>query len=314
MRKELVIPVVVIIMAAAVGMYWYYADRDDVRITGLDAPYRLGLQTPGQLSIIVQNNESVPVNVTIDVKNAFVGKNGTSLPTSRIIFTETPYSGDVFDYSALVPLTGEITLMPGENTIGVFLGYVVAGNHSVEVSIYQNEKLIDEAVRYLNGLGEFSVSIYQNERLIDVDTVIIEVPLPELSLQLGYEKATTDKFDFYRVDGYLTNHEISRVLEPVTISVTVTNDKTGEVVSIDTQSRYCEAVLMSSWDISHWNISNWEDSPMTLIELARNDSSNLSYMPVTSVVKGKIGDRYRVNVTHTSKYQVLSAEIVIPPA
>lgn len=290
MRKELVIPVVIIIMAAAVGLYWYYADRDDVRIVGLDAPHRLGLQIPDQLSIIVQNNESVPVNVTIDVKNAFVGKNGTSLPTSRIIFTETPYSGVGFDYSALVPLTGEITLMPGENTIGVFLGYVVAGNHSVEVSIYQNERLIDEG------------------------TVIIEVPLPELSLQLEYEKATTDNFDFYRVDGYLTNHEISRVLGPVTISVTVTNDKTGEVVSIDTQSRYCEAVLMSGWDISHWNISNWEDSPMTLIELAHNDSSNVSYMPVTSVVKGKIGDRYRVDVTHTSKYQVLSAEIVIPPA
>ena len=290
MRKELVIPVVIIIMAAAVGMYWYYADRDDVRIVDLDAPHRLGLQTPDQLSIIVQNNESVPINVTIDVKNAFVGKNGTSLPTSRIIFTETPYSGVGFDYSALVPLTGEITLMPGENTIGVFLGYVVAGNHSVEVSIYQNERLIDEG------------------------TVIIEVPLPELSLQLEYEKATTDNFDFYRVDGYLTNHEISRVLGPVTISVTVTNDKTGEVVSIDTQSRYCEAVLMSGWDISHWNISNWEDSPMTLIELAHNDSSNVSYMPVTSVVKGKIGDRYRVDVTHTSKYQVVSAEIVIPPA
>ena len=290
MRKELVIPVVVIIMIAAVGMYWYYGDRDDVRIVDLDAPDRLGLSTPGQLSIIVQNNESIPVNVTIDAKNAFVGENGTSLSVSRMIFAETPYSGPGFGYSALVPLTGEITLMPGENTIGVFLGYVVAGNHSVEVSIYQNERLIDEG------------------------TVIIEVPLPELSLQLGYEKATTDNFDFYRVDGYLTNHEISRVLGPVTISVTVTNDKTGEVVSIDTQSRYCEAVLMSGWDISHWNISNWEDSPMTLIELAYNDSSNVSYMPVTSVVKGKIGDRYRVDVTHTSKYQVVSAEIVIPPA
>ncbi len=290
MRKELVIPVVIIIMAAAVGMYWYYGDRDDVRIVDLDAPDRIGLSMPSQLSIIVQNNESVPVNVTIDAKNAFVGENGTSLSASRMIFTETSYSGPGFGYSALVPLTGEITLMPGENTIGVFLGFKMAGNHSVEVRIYQNERLIDEG------------------------TVIVEVPLPVLSLQLEYEKATTDNFDFYRIDGYLTNHEISRVLGPVTTSVTVTNDKTGEVVSTDTQSRYHESVLMSGWDISHWNISNWEDSPMTLIELAHNDSSNVSYMPVTSVVKGKIGDQYRVNVTHTSKYQVVSAEIVIPPA
>ena len=290
MRKELVIPVVIIIMATAVGMYWYYGDRDDVRIVDLDAPDRIGLSMPSQLSIIVQNNESVPVNVTIDAKNAFVGENGTSLSASRMIFTETSYSGPGFGYSALVPLTGEITLMPGENTIGVFLGFKMAGNHSVEVRIYQNERLIDEG------------------------TVIVEVPLPVLSLQLEYEKATTDNFDFYRIDGYLTNHEISRVLGPVTTSVTVTNDKTGEVVSTDTQSRYHESVLMSGWDISHWNISNWEDSPMTLIELAHNDSSNVSYMPVTSVVKGKIGDQYRVNVTHTSKYQVVSAEIVIPPA
>ena len=290
MRKELVIPVVIIIMATAMGMYWYYGDRDDVRIVDLDAPDRIGLSMPSQLSIIVQNNESVPVNVTIDAKNAFVGENGTSLSASRMIFTETSYSGPGFGYSALVPLTGEITLMPGENTIGVFLGFKMAGNHSVEVRIYQNERLIDEG------------------------TVIVEVPLPVLSLQLKYEKATTDNFDFYRIDGYLTNHEISRVLGPVTTSVTVTNDKTGEVVSTDTQSRYHESVLMSGWDISHWNISNWEDSPMTLIELAHNDSSNVSYMPVTSVVKGKIGDQYRVNVTHTSKYQVVSAEIVIPPA
>lgn len=290
MRKELVIPVVIIIMATAVGMYWYYGDRDDVRIVDLDAPDRIGLSMPSQLSIIVQNNESVPVNVTIDAKNAFVGENGTSLSASRMIFTETSYSGPGFGYSALVPLTGEITLMPGENTIGVFLGFKMAGNHSVEIRIYQNERLIDEG------------------------TVIVEVPLPVLSLQLEYEKATTDNFDFYRIDGYLTNHEISRVLGPVTTSVTVTNDKTGEVVSTDTQSRYHESVLMSGWDISHWNISNWEDSPMTLIELAHNDSSNVSYMPVTSVVKGKIGDQYRVNVTHTSKYQVVSAEIIIPPA
>ena len=292
MRKELVIPVVIIIMAAAVGMYWYYADRDDVRIVDLDAPDRLGLSTPGQLSIIVQNNESVPVNVTIDVKNAFVGENGTSLSVSRMIFAETPYSGPGFGYSALVPLTGEITLMPGENTIGVFLGYVVAGNHSVEVSIYQNERLIDEG------------------------TVIIEVPLPELSLQLGYEKATTDNFDFYRIDGYLTNHELSSARH-VTTKVTVTNDKTGEIVSTKTYNlgvRSYGTTLITQWNMSHLNISNWKDSPMTLIEFAHNESSNVSYMPLTSVVKGKIGDAYRVNATSTGYDQVVSAEIVIPPA
>ena len=292
MRKELVIPVVIIIMAAAVGMYWYYADRDDVRIVDLDAPHRLGLQTPDQLSIIVQNNESVPINVTIDVKNAFVGKNGTSLPTSRIIFTETPYSGVGFDYSALVPLTGEITLMPGENTIGVFLGYVVAGNHSVEVKMYQNERLIDEG------------------------TVIVEVPLPDLSLQLEYEKATTDNFDFYRIDGYLTNHELSSARH-VSTKVTVTNDETGEIVSTETYNSGVgsyETGIITQWNMSHLNISNWKDSPMTLIEFAHNESSNVTYMPLTSVVKGKIGDAYRVNATSTGYNQVVSAEIVIPPA
>ena len=73
MRKEVVIPVVVIIMVAALGMYWYYGDRADVRIVGLDAPQRLGLQTHSQLNITLMNNESVPVNVSIDVKNAFIG-------------------------------------------------------------------------------------------------------------------------------------------------------------------------------------------------------------------------------------------------
>lgn len=293
MRKELVIPVVIIIMAAAVGMYWYYADRDDVRIVDLDAPDRLGLQTPNRLTVTLLNNESVPVNVNIDVKNAFIGKNGTSLPTSRTIIFKTPdLMNDLNYYQSKISLAEEITLMPGENIIGVFLGYVVAGNHSVEVSIYQNERLIDEG------------------------TVIIEVPLPELSLQLEYEKATTDNFDFYRVDGYLINHELSWARH-VTTKVTVTNDKTGEIVSTKTYNSGVGSygtALITEWNISHLNISNWNDGPITLIELAHNESSNVSYMPLTSVVKGKIGDSYRVNVTSTGYDQVVSAEIVIPPA
>jgi len=295
MRKELVIPVVVIIMAAAVGMYWYYADRDDVKIVDLNGPRKLGTHTPGHLSIILQNNESVPVNVNIDVKNAFVSSNGTSIPTSRLVMSKNPYlsKNNYADYiHDYVPLTEEITLLPGENTIGVFLGYVLAGNYSVEVKVYQNERLIDEG------------------------TIIVKVPLPELLLQLEYEKATTDNFDFYRIDGYITNEEMSRAGD-VTTKVTVINDKTGEVVSTDTYNNvvgFHQKVTISSWGISHLNISNWKESPITLIELAHNESSNVNYMPITSVVKGKIGDIYRVNVTSTSQDQVVSAEIVIPPA
>lgn len=293
MRKELVIPVVVIIMVAAVSMYWYYGDRDDVRIVGLNGPHKLGTHTPGQLSIILLNNESVSVDVNIDVRNAFVSGNGTSIPTSRIVISKTPYSSNNYgDYlHDFIPLAEEITLLPGENTIGVFLGYMLAGNYSVEVKVYQNERLIDE------------------------DTIIVKVPLPELSLQLEYEKATIDNFDFYRINGYITNEEASRAGD-VTTKVTVINDKTGEVVSTNTYTNvvwYHQKVTISGWDISHWNISNWKDSPMTLIEFAHNESSNMTYMPLTSVVKGKIGDQYRVNVTSTWHDQVISAEMVIPP-
>jgi len=293
MRKELVIPVLVIIIAAAVSMCWYYGDRDDVRIADLDAPDRLGLHTANRLSITLLNNESVPVNVNIDVKNAFVGKNGTSLPTSRtMIFKDSDSMNDLNYYQSKISLAEEVTLMPGENTIGIFLGYVVAGNYSVEVRICQNERLIDEG------------------------TVIIEVPLPELSLQLEYEKATIDDFDFYRVDGYLTNNELSSAMHVAT-KVTVTNDKTGEIVSTKTYNIGVISygtTLISEWNISHLNISNWNDGPITLIEFAHNESSNVNYMPLTSVVKGKIGDVYRVNVTSTGYDQVVSAEIVMPPA
>ncbi|MGP8323159.1 MAG: hypothetical protein ACT6FG_04110 [Methanosarcinaceae archaeon] len=293
MRKELVIPVVVIIMVAAVSMYWYYGDRDDVRIADLDAPHRLGLHTANRLSVTLLNNESVPVNVNIDVKNAFVGENGTSLPTSRtMIFKDPDSMNDLNYYQSGISLAEEVTLMPGENTIGIFLGYLVADNYSVEVRIYQNERFIDEG------------------------TVIIEVPLPELLLQLEYEKATTDYFDYYRVDGYLINKELSGARH-VPTKVTVTNNKTGEIVSTDMYNARVgsyESALITHWNISHWNISNWKDSPMTLIELAHNESSNMTYMPLTSVVKGKIGDQYRVNVTSTWHDQVISAEMVIPPA
>jgi hypothetical protein len=288
MRKEVVIPVVVIIMVAALGMYWYYGDRDDVRIVGLDAPRRLGLETLSRLNITLLNNETVPVNVNIDVKNAFIGKNGTT--TSRTAFFINSDLKNGLHHSPQVSLEEEVTLMPGNNTFEVYLGYVVTGNHGVDVRVYQNKRLIDES------------------------TVIVEVPVPKLSLELEYEKLTTDDFNFYRIDGYLTNHELGSV--DVTTKVTVTNDKTGEVVSTDVDDCTVgghEKKSMSGWNISRLNISNWEDSPVTLIELAHNESSNVSYMPITSVVKGKIGDRYRVNVTSTSRYQVVSAEIVVPP-
>ena len=54
-------------------------------------------------------------------------------------------------------------------------------------------------------------------------------------------------------------------------------------------------------------------SPIVVIELAKDESSTEKYARSPVVVKGKLGDRYKVVVTATWVDQVVSSEMMIPP-
>ncbi len=54
-------------------------------------------------------------------------------------------------------------------------------------------------------------------------------------------------------------------------------------------------------------------APIVIIELAKDEPSTEKYVMSPIVVKGKIGDRYKVVVTARWVDQVVSSEIMIPP-
>lgn len=280
MKKEYVIPAVVVILFIAAGLYWYLGVGDDVKIVSLNPPPYLTTHTVGQLSAVLQNNESHPVNVKIEAENAFVGQNGTSHPASRLVISKFPQESEIsYEY---VPLSEEISLLPGENVIAIMLGYYLPGTYKVKVKVYQSGKLIDEG------------------------TASVRVPAPDLSIKLKYEKDTTADFVLYRIDGVITNKGLSAAFDVLT-NITIVNDKTGEVISYETNKRSVQGRFGVE------SFSTWNNRPAAYIELARNIPSDESYMPVLCVAKGRIGDRYRVIATATWYDQVAYDELVIPP-
>ena len=67
-------------MLAAV-LFWYFSPSN-VSISSLEEPKELVIGQLSSLTINLQNNASEDVNVTINVKNAFVDEKGMSLKGS----------------------------------------------------------------------------------------------------------------------------------------------------------------------------------------------------------------------------------------
>lgn len=255
MRKEYMIFAAVVILIAAIGLLYYYPTGDDVKIVKLDAPRYIGLAESGELIVTLRNNALTPVNMSIDVENAFIYKNGTS--ARYIIGPESP--------------DGTLMLLPGNNTKKFFLGYLVTGTHNVRVKVYQNGRLIDK--------GSVNVTVWVPRR-------------PELSIQLAYRIETTDDHDIYRIYGYLLDEGVSTYRYEVPVQITIIDDKTGEIVSNDTEDYHVGQGGITA-------LSKWKGRPMAVIEMAHNKPSSETYLPVQNVAKGMSGDIYRLNVTAT---------------
>lgn len=308
MRKEFVLAAGVIVLLAAAGVYWYFWMADDVSIVSVEAPEYIGIKTTGMIQVMLMNKESYPVNVSIDVENAFVGPDGISHSFSDgTLITSDPEEPDKLQYKWVDP-NGEITLQPGENIVEAYIGYYIAEGYDLNVKIYRKGCFLNEAYRYGWLLDEATTHVE-----------VLETVIPDLSVKLNTEMVAIDGIEIYRMDAYvLNNNTIRGSIPKVSISVSVIDTATGDVIlnQEDTILAYAGSTthLLNNWNVASWNISDWDVSPSIVIELSPNASSAYLYRPMETIVRGKIGESYGVNVTALWEDQVISEEVVIPPS
>jgi hypothetical protein len=286
MRKNTLIYVSIALLVLALGVLWLYENGPHVKIVSMNAS-PIGARESGQLDIVLQNNGSKPVDVWLEVENTFVDGDGVSHPASRMIISN--YSGESYDES--FSLQKPLHLLPGNSSVGIWIGYVLPGEYPINVKVVVNKRLLDE--------GTY---------LINISPPII----PEnISLKLEYEKESINTSEIYRIYGYLINKGpgsasgLGSGSGSVFTNFTVTDEKTGEEV-------FNSAEFYDVGEYDKTPLRAWPDYPYAVVEIANGEPSGKSYMPVKNVVRGKKGDSFRINVTSTWQNHTISAELVLP--
>jgi len=277
MKNGTLISVSVAFLILVLGVLWQYGNGTDVKIVDMHAS-PVEVRESGQLDIVLQNNGLKPVDVWIEVENAFVDKNGESHSTSRLIISngsEDPWNAE------FVSLQKPIHLLPGNNSVSIWLGYELSGKYPVNVKVVENSRVLDE------------------------DSYLVEIPLPEIRLKLEYEMKSRNTSDIYRIYGYLINKGAGSALG-VSTNLTVTNERTGELA-------FTSSELHDVGDNDKSPLWAWPDYPYAVVEIAHGKPSGESYMPVQNVAIGGSEDRFKVNVTARWQDQVASTELLIPP-
>jgi hypothetical protein len=273
MRKNVLITLSVSFLILALGLFWYYGTGAYVHIADMSAS-PIGVEESGQLDIVLQNNGSKPVDVWLEVENTFVDSNGVAHSASKLIISN----------SSDVSLQKPIHLLPGNNSVSVWIGYVLPGEYPVNVKVLGDGRLLDE------------------------DTYLMEVSLPEIpeniSLKLEYEKERVENSDVYRIYGYLINKGSGSAT--VSTNLTVTDERTGELV-------FTSSELFGVGEYDKTPLWTWPDYPYAIVEIADGEPTGESYLPVRNVVIGGREDRFRLNVSSTWEDHVVSAELLLPP-
>jgi hypothetical protein len=276
MKRGTLISVLIILLILGLVGFWQFGSVAGVKIIDMDAaPFGAG--ESGKLNITLQNNGLKPVDVWLEIENAFVDENGMSYSTSRLIISDN--STSPWD-EGTVSLQKPVKLVPGNNSISVWLGYKLPGKYTVKVKVVENRRVLDE------------------------DTYLVNIPYPELHLKLENEVEHSNTSDVYRVYGYLINYGLSSA-NNVSTNLTVTNESTGKIVFISSESYSVGGRDKSA-------LRAWPGYPYAVVEIAHDKPSGDSYMPVQNVIVGKDGDRFLLNVTSRWNNQVTSAELHIP--
>ncbi len=294
MRNKMMAWVIVTIIVLFSAVMFWYLSTPSVKIVSLEAPRELGMDELGNMNIILQNNALKDVNVTINVKNAFVDERGNSLQTSQLVTDKKNGSYRPLD---------DVLLKPGRNNVTVFLGYQVPG------------------------LQKLEVELYQYGRLADSSSLEINVPTPKIKVELRNYKGTNGTEEIHTVYGYLEN-SVRSYAHGVIVNISVINEITNKTVSTITRiyslsgNSYSTPEDMIVWEI-HNSISDpltgaktvtdtQTYAPIVVIELSKGEPSAEKYLMSPIVVKGKIGDKYRVVATATWRDQVVTSEVRIP--
>jgi hypothetical protein len=295
---------IAVVMLFAAVLFWYFSPSN-VSIASLEEPQELVIGQLSSLSINLQNNASEDVNVTINVKNAFVDEKGVSLKGS-IFWVEENFSW--LQLNATETPQKEVRLKPGNNRIAADLGYQVAGTQKVEVEVYQQGKLADSR------------------------TIELNVLKPTIEVLLEKYESTNGTNEVHSVYGYLQLR--GKGYAPgVAVNISVIDELTNTTVKTVARSYSLRSAEVTPYDIpSSQPLVIWQNriftydpvtgtkidtetvtySPIVVIELAKNESSTEKYARSPVVVKGKIGDRYKVVVTATWVDQVVISEMKIP--
>lgn len=293
--------ITVILLLSAAVMFWYFIPSD-VRIVSLDEPEELVIGQLSSLAIDLQNNASEEVNVTINVKNAFVDEKGLSLKGS-IFWVEENFS--YMQLNTTDKPQKEVRLKPGSNKIIVELGYQVPGTQKVVVEVYRLGKLADSR------------------------TIELNVLKPTIELVLTPYISINGTDEIHSVYGYL-QLKGKGYAQGVAVNISVINELTNTTVKKVTRKYYLssvEEIPYSSQPLVVWEYRNSTHDPVTgasiitnietkapivVIELARDKPSTEKYLMSPIVVKGKLGDKYRVVATAMWVDQFISSEVNIP--
>ncbi|SNQ61420.1 hypothetical protein [Candidatus Methanoperedens nitratireducens] len=291
--------IIATVLLSTAVLLWYFTPSD-VSIVSLEAPKEIGIYDLSNLKINLQNNAPTDVNITINVKNAFVDEKGVSLKGFVILaYENSSYipsnASNVTDASQI-----EVLLKPGSNSITVSLGYEVPGTQKVEVEIYQRGKLADSK------------------------TIEINVLPPKISVVLQTHNGVNGTNEIYTVYGILQLLVKSGSAGNVVVNISVINELTNTAVSTATRtirtSSTSESIVVwssrkSTYDPVTGMMTRVETetfAPVVVIELSKSEPSAEKYIMSPLVVKGKVGDRYRVIVTAMWRDQVVSSEVRIP--
>ena len=303
MKNKMITGATIAIILLSAVLFWYFSPSK-VSIVNIDAPKEIMMGQLGELGINLQNNASEDVNVTINVKNAFVDEKGDSLKGFTILaYGNLSNMSNYISSSVIDQSRQEVLLKPGINSIIVSIGYQVPGAQNVVVEIYYQGKLAASS------------------------TIEINVPKPKIELLLSPYESANGTSEIHAVYGYL--QLIGKGNAPgVMVNISVINDSTNTTVKTVTRRYSLDAGLHQSEPFVTWEHrdSTYDPvtgartttqtetySPIVVIELAKDESSTEKYAGSPIVVKGKIGDRYKVVVTATWMDQVVNSEVRIPP-
>jgi hypothetical protein len=279
MRNKVFIGILLLVLILAVTTVWYFSGIS-VSIVSIVAPSEVGTHDSGYVAILLQNNGSKDINVSLKVKNTIENEKGVSVQEPIIIVGA----------SGLDALPAEVSLKPGINQITVFYGYEVPGLKKIEVEVYQKGKLADAKSAEINVLP------------------------PQIRMELQYTNESKSGYNIYEVFGSLSNFGRGTASN-IVVNISIIDETTKNLVASSTRVESRIRDYTFSQPINTWRGKDGLETraAVALIELSSGVPSNVSYLPASTVAKGKIGDRYRVVAIAQWQDQISKAEVIIPP-